>query len=632
MKKTALTLAAVLIALAMLPAVSLWPPARTAHAQGQAYHLARFDSDITVNKDGSLDVVETIVYVFDAGSFHFGTRSIPLKRVDDISNVHVAEVVNGKPVQYQPTSYDPNDPSTDVPNTYAATREGGQANIRWVFNYTSNTSKTFQLSYHAAGAVQVYSDRDVFDWNAVPDDHSASIYSSTATVRLPPGTDTSNLITSSLPLASSLKQGNSIAWTTSGVDNGFEVGVQIPKGALSAAIPSWQNYQDNVRPLVNLAMLVLGLLVLIVGLLLAMLRWYSKGRDKPVKLISDYLTTPPSNLPPGLVGTLIDESADVRDVIATIVDQGRKGNLTIRELEGNGKDFEYTQTGSKVDFRYEQMALDALFKQGSTVRLSELKNHFYSDLPPIFNEMYNSLVALKYFPDNPKSVRGRNIALGIALIAAGAALFFFVGLPLTDNVSSLAIVPPISLGIVGLVWAALSRAMPRKTDLGAEETARWRAFERYLQEMQHYTNVQAAADKFQQYLPYAVAMGVERQLINQFNSVPSAMPQWYAPYGYYPYGYFPIGAATRQATGQQAVGVGGGGGQTPQFDPGAAVQGMSDSIASAMQGMSDSFTSMVNAASSALTSSPSSSGSGGWGGGGGSFGGGGGGGGSVGAG
>src|SRR5438445_3793614 len=116
------------------------------------------------------------------------------------------------------------------------------------------------------------------------------------------------------------------------------------------------------------------------------MRWYTKGRDKPVKLLSDYITAPPSDLPPGLVGTLLDETADVRDVIATVVDQGRKGNLTMQETESGGigglsksKDFQYTQVGNKVDYRFEEMALNAIFTHGNPVLLSELKNTFYTE-------------------------------------------------------------------------------------------------------------------------------------------------------------------------------------------------------------------------------------------------------------
>ena len=125
----------------------------------------------------------------------------------------------------------------------------------------------------------------------------------------------------------------------------------------------------------------------------------------------------------------------------------------------------------------------------------------------------------------------------------------FLALVFSASGQHLLIGIPFAIGVTGIVRLFTAGAMPRKTDFGAEEAAKWHAFSKYLEEMQRYTNVQAAADKFQKYLPYAVALGVERQLISQFNSVPSAMPQWYMPYGYGPFIYAnPVGTATAAGT------------------------------------------------------------------------------------
>jgi hypothetical protein len=279
--------------------------------------------------------------------------------------------------------------------------------------------------------------------------------------------------------------------------------------------------------------------------------------------------------------------------------------------------------------------MNAVFKKGQNVSLSDLKNEFYTSLPGINQAMYNELVRLKYFPENPATVRSRSQGLGCLILVLGiiaGVLWFMFG----ETISAMILIPALALGAVGIVGFMLSGAMPRKTDFGAEEAEKWRAFKRYLQQIRSYTNVQEAADRFQKYLPYAVAMGVDREFTRQFESVPAAMPAWYVPYGYVPYIPYVGGGGAQSAGSGQMVGGGGVGGAG--FDPGGAMQGMSNSLSGAMQGLSDSFTSMVNSASSAFTSQPSSSGSsggfgggGGWGGGGGGFGGGGGGGGGGGA-
>jgi uncharacterized membrane protein YgcG len=626
----------------VLPVAGFAAAPHSALAQTNEFHMDQYDAEITVNADSSLNVTETLIYVFDSGSFKRGLREIPLGRVDSITGVSVVETTNGSSTDYRETTFNEDDErDAGVPETFGTKVSGDTLRIRWIFPETTSGTRSFRVSYHVTGAMRVYDDRDELQWKAIPPDWQGDIDRSSVTVNLPDNVDVGSLTLASQPEAEVSRQGNSVTWSDNNVNDGLEIGVQLPKGAVQATKQAWQQALDDQEkflaeleknePIFSFIALVLTLVILVGGILWVLRRWYRAGRDKPVKLLTDYLTEPPSSLPPGLVGTLLDESADVRDVIATVVDQGTKGNLTIRESEKGGllssKDFEYTQTNSNVQYRFEDMVLSAVFSKGSPVRLSDLKNTFYSKLPPIYDEMYRNLVALKYFPENPKGVRTRNRVMGVLLIVLGVVLFF-IGITVGLLLSPLMMLPGVAVVIVGIGATVTAGAMPRKTDFGSEEAEKWRAFSRYLQQMQKYTNVQAASDKFQKYLPYAVALGIERQLITQFNSVPTAMPTWYAPYGYYPY---PVGVPVGSHTSHTRGGDGGGG--VPSFDPGGAMQNMSDSFAGSMQGMANSFTDMVNSASNIMTSQPSSSGSssGGWGGGGGSFGGGGGGGGGGGA-
>src|SRR3712207_9148498 len=72
-----------------------------------------------------------------------------------------------------------------------------------------------------------------------------------------------------------------------------------------------------------------------------------------------------------------------------------------------------------------------------------------------------------------------------------------------------------------------------------------------------YTTLFRSKAIWDQYLPYAIAFGVERDYIRKFASVDAPVPTWYGPYGWYPgYGYG-YGASTAGGGGG-AVGEGGG--------------------------------------------------------------------------
>src|SRR5262249_29877611 len=142
--------------------------------------------------------------------------------------------------------------------------------------------------------------------------------------------------------------------------------------------------------------------------------------------------------------------------------------------------------------------------------------------PGVYNQMYEALVTLKYFDRSPASTRAfyRGLAFGIIALGAFACFGAFA---LTDAISGAIVAVPLAIIIVGVVGMVFARIMPHKTDFGSEQAARWRAFQRYLQNMRQYGNLDEAAKRFDQYLPYAIALGVQQDMVRQFESVSASM-------------------------------------------------------------------------------------------------------------
>src|SRR5438105_5920197 len=90
-----------LMAVLALPIAVVVVAPQNALAQTKQYHMDRYDTQVNINQDGSLDVTETLVYVYDVGSFHRGSRSIPLDRVEGITNITVDEDRGGQIIPYQ---------------------------------------------------------------------------------------------------------------------------------------------------------------------------------------------------------------------------------------------------------------------------------------------------------------------------------------------------------------------------------------------------------------------------------------------------------------------------------------------------------------------------------------------------
>jgi uncharacterized membrane protein len=435
-------------------------------------------------------------------------------------------------------------------------------------------------------------------------------------------------------------QGSTIIWDSPGSlgnHGSVEVRIQYPHDP-SMKKPSWQAgydreqaYKDNIRPFVSLGLIGLSIFLLLGGIAFVYLTYVRTGRDPQAVVAPEYLSEPPSDELPGIVGALVDEKADMQDILATLVDLGRREYLVIEQAKSEGvlglfasDDFRFHRTDkSDSDLTgYEQTLLRGLFPGGAKeTSLADLRTKFYRYIPAIKQQMYTELVNKGYFKRSPESTRNTWMFGGIGIMAL-AAFLFWVALSVTV-ISPVIMCPPVALGMVGAFAAVAASYMPAKTQKGSQEAARWRAFRTYLGNIKHYADLTQVAGQFDRYLPFAVAFGMQEHLTRDFVPVLTAMPGWYFPTY--------VGGPWVGGYRGQPVPYRGGGAGMGKVDLGGpgGLNDMSRSLTEGLNSLSGGLTQMLNDASRVMTSKPSSS-SGGHGGfsGGGSFGGGGSGGGS----
>jgi uncharacterized membrane protein len=392
------------------------------------------------------------------------------------------------------------------------------------------------------------------------------------------------------------------------------IGVKFTPDVVGGSQPSWQeeydrkaNWNEGGRPIWNLVLGVLGLLSLAGAPLGVYLLWYTRGRDPHVGLVSDYLTEPPEDVPPGVIGTLVDEKADIQDVVATMIDLARRGYLIIDEESEKGfaglitrQDFVFERTDKEwADLReYERALLRKLFGRSQTRRMSELKNKFYTVLPKIRDGLYDAAVDVGYFRSRPDRTRRIYSILGVIAAVLALGVIIFLSALLAEWVDTIWC-PGVGLLVGAIALAIVGQVMPAKTKKGAEAAARWEAFREYLKEIESYTDLEQATDLFERYLPYAIAFNLERRWVQKFARVETTpIPGWYYP-------YWMGRTARRRGTATSAGGGIGEVGAPP------SIQGMSDGLAGGLQSMSDGLVGMFNSVGKTFTSAPSSSGSGG---------------------
>ena len=508
----------------------------------------RFDVDITVNKDGSFDVAEHQAIRFVDGTFTFGYRNITKEHASSLTNWAVTDDSGN--------TYTEASGGKD-PYTFVVTDQGDEYVVRWYFPETDQP-ETYTLSYTVNDDLRYYPEGDQLWWNAIYGDRQFPVLDGRVRVFVPDpavidqyaayinGADAHGRVTAEL-----LDANRAILFElVDRLDAGEELGVRVqftPNVVAGTAQP-WQAqaddaaaaraaevaFRDQWSPLVNVLLGGLGLLLLLGGPAFVYLLWYRKGRDKPVARVADYLPEPPDALPPGLVGTLVDDKADMQDIVATIVDLARRKAISITEEKQEG----FWRTGTDFVYRYENKdialapfekeLIDGMFGGHDEVRLSDLKNKFYEHISDIKQKMYDDLIARGFYKENPDSVRTKFGCLGGALIGLAVAVGVAATIFLLDFAVA-AVCPAIGIFVTALAVIMISNAMPRKSDAGSEAAARWNAFREYLRNMDKYTSVEAQKEIWDRWLPYAIAFGIDKDYIRKFESVNAPAPGWYIP-------------------------------------------------------------------------------------------------------
>ncbi len=641
-----------LLVLALLALVAASMPVDTASQESRSAFWREYNSEITVNEDGSFHVVETQLVAFN-GTFRFGSRVIPTDRMEGIGNleVSVANSASGTPEQFEELNR-----ATGEPGTFTVAEMQDSVEITYHFDPTRGSEdRLIVIEYDVVGGLRAYPDEEPANqqlrWIGVPADvvNSADVRSSTITVHLPEPVANEDTVYSP---PDAQHDGDTFTWTRQNLTGEFQVNLQFPP-ITEATPPSWQAADDERRAeeakqadknaVAGTVYLAAGLLIAVGGTLFVLLRWYTTGRDPKVGLVADIVTSPPDDLHPGAAGTLVDERTDTRDVVATLVDLGRRNIIRIDEEKtggfmGFGGSTIYTI--SIVDLSqprasYEDVLLDAIFNgnvaEGSSTPMHTANERMQRSASRIHEGFYQEVVDHGYFEKDPNKVRARYSMMGIFAPILAVIVWVVMGVIYGGDSGWLWFMA-FAAAFVFFIGMSVSNAMVRKTMAGAEAAAKWNAFKRYLEDIEQRTNLEESQEIFEQYLPYAVAFGIEKGWVTKFEQAGVPAPTWFGGggpviihtgggpmYGGQRGGGWVVGSGPFGSTGHGPGDRSGGGGGWNIPD----LQGGSDSAARGLGGASGSLLGMLGTAARVI-SSGSGGGGGGFGGGGGGFSGGGG--------
>jgi uncharacterized membrane protein YgcG len=544
-------------------------PGRAA-AQASAERITSYGARIAIQRDGSILVTEQIVYNFGSDQRHGIFRVIPvrLRYNSTYDRIYAVDVQSVE--------------SPDAPAQYTVGNNGSDVSVKIGDpNQTVTGEHTYTLTYRVRGSLNAFADHDELYWNAVGNQWKVPIDQATVQVSAP--ADVTRAACFAGPPGSTAPCQHS--GITSGVasfgqaglgpNEGLTVVVATPKGAVASAGPVLQERWSLQRAfaVTPVSAGVAGGLLAVLAVLGAVVM--ARGRDRrysrsaarvvggtavqaeeAVPLSGDgepaMQSAPPADVRPGQAGTLLDGVANPRDVTGTIVDLAVRGYLRIDDAgQDTSRDWRLVRldkTGGLLD--YEQILLDGLFRDDTTVKTSPLLSDglfrgdtivktstLLSELGPEFTHylkraqdaLYTDVAKRGWFTARPDTVRRKWAVIGCVLFVIGA-----VAVTVAAATSHLGLIP-VPVALAGLVLIGCARWMPVRTAKGTDLARRLLGFRSYITTVaprQALAAGQAPAgqhDVFEDYLPYAIVFGCTRQWADVTAALAGAdrAPSWY---------------------------------------------------------------------------------------------------------
>ncbi len=492
-----------------------------------AEEVESFSADITVNSDSSITVTETIRYDFEDLERHGIFRNIPVSYETNTGNRRIfVDVVS---VAREGNSAE-----------YSTSRSGDDLEIKVGDPDREITgSHMYKIIYEVRGALNYFEDTAELYWNVTGSQWEVPIQQAQALVNLPDEVASGDLQTAcySGPVGSdqecaSIQASTSTVTARAGTlpsGEGLTVAVRFPDTLVEE--PGWFTQAKWWLSANFIVLFPFGIFFLMVYL------WYTRGRDPEGRGTIMARYTPPEEMKPTMIGSLIDEKVHDKDITAGIIYLAKHGYLRLRRLEGtklmvfNTVDYELTleEDVESIPTETEKDIAEIIFgseaEAGKTVNISDLKDDtsVAKKIKNLKDDVYKRMVERELFAKNPRKVIGWYWGIGFAAIWVLVILAGFTGASFVSVIAGI---------VSGMIIVAFGYFMPQKTKKGVLTHEHLQGFKHFLtltqkERMEFHDAPERSPEEFMEYLPHAIALGVEEEWAEQFSDIYITTPDWY---------------------------------------------------------------------------------------------------------
>jgi uncharacterized membrane protein YgcG len=497
----------------------------TKEVQAETFErIESFSADIVVAPDSSFNVTEVVTYTFNEER-HGIYRTIPIihaeKPTSFFKERYIDVNVEGVHMDGALVPYSVSERHDEVKITIG----DSASTVSGTHTYEIMYSVAGAVSYSAYGGAELYWDVTGFDWD-VP------MYAVEAHVSAPSGI----LLRERACYRGLPGEAASCDMSIDESGNPHFSGrlIGIGEGLTIAQALNRSQIPVDIRERYNI-LWVWGLVVFGVVLIggFALYRYKTKFKTD-VPIIPQYEPYP--EVKPMYAGYLFDRRLDPRDITAGIVYLAEQGFLRIRKTESKVlfffevDDYEITLLRSVDNVRdiFEQYLLELMFSAnapvGSKVTLRDLKNSY-----TVANK--NRKLLAKITEGLRVDMKERGFYVGFSF----ASLFGKIWIGILVGLCIIAAAISQTVFVVCAVIALMTFVLlidGRRTKKGYEALDHLKGFKDFLrvtdsQRFIFHNAPERNAEHFMEYLPFAIAFGVEKEWAKTFEGITIPNPNWY---------------------------------------------------------------------------------------------------------
>ena len=447
-------------------------------AAEKTYSAERFDARLRILPDGAMEVVETVVFRFESGTFQHVFRDLPRQRTDGIDIVSAA--MDGRTLAFGKES------------GQVEVRHGSKLRVQWRFAPRTDSTNTFVLTYIVRGIVQRQAGHDVLDWVALPTEHDYRIDESEVILEVPvapvvrPTADSKRVAEVVLEPG-----GQRVQILARGVGrNGWvRTRLEFEEGAIIAAAPAWQQRQIAARAVAPRWMTAAGIVFAVGLMFMFALR---QGYDSPHAVAGspETVETPPDALRPGVAGALAANGAvTLQHAMATLFALADRGVVTITEEPRKWGQRNFTlqrrQTNAALapeDAAVLNIAFHHKGQPQDAVSLAQARNRVIRRLRDFKTAVNQELRSLGMLDDERMRVRARCLGFSIAFLIL-AVLLVAPAIFLTRQFEGWPFLVPGAIAAVAIIGFIFYGALTPLSNEGVRRAERWRAYQKHLKEV-----------------------------------------------------------------------------------------------------------------------------------------------------